>query len=143
MDSSDNLVYYLRRHQSGFSLIELLVIVSIISLLSSIVLSGLNVSRQKARDAVRRHDLHQIHSALELFYTSRGTYPATNQVWNAYPDGLQDADILPVIPMDPGGSNYHYENRGVNGFVLMADLEAGECWYNDTEGNRELACQSN
>lgn len=61
----------------GFTLIELLVVIAIIGLLSSVVLASLNSARLKSRDARRMADLKQLQIALELYYNSNGSYPAT------------------------------------------------------------------
>ena len=53
---------------------ELLVVISIISLLSSVVFASVNSARAKARDAKRRSDLRQIQTALEFYYDKYGTY---------------------------------------------------------------------
>ena len=63
--------------KKGFTLIELLVVIAIIGLLSSVVLTSLNSARVKARDVRRVSDLHQIQTALELFYDTYGRYPVT------------------------------------------------------------------
>ncbi len=63
--------------QSGFTLIELLVVISIISLLSSIILTSTMSARRKARDSVRKADLKQLVTALELYFTENNSYPAT------------------------------------------------------------------
>jgi len=63
-----------QRHY-GFTLIELMVVISIISLLASIILASMNSARAKARDARRLHDLRQIETALALFYDKFGKYP--------------------------------------------------------------------
>ena len=67
----------MRRERHGFTLIELMVVVSIISLLSSIVLAGVNTARVKARDARRKEDLHSIYTALHLYYDTNGYLPRT------------------------------------------------------------------
>ena len=61
--------------QKGFTLIELLVVIAIIGLLASIVLVSVNSAREKARDARRKADLHQIQLALEMYYDNNGHYP--------------------------------------------------------------------
>ena len=65
------------KNNKGFPLIELLVVVAIIGLLSSIVLSSLNNARISARDTRRISDMKNISTALELFYSTYGRYPIT------------------------------------------------------------------
>lgn len=62
-------------NKSGFSLIELLVVISIIGLLSSLAVVSLNSARQKARDAVRKADMAQLRTALNLYYDDKLKYP--------------------------------------------------------------------
>ena len=59
---------------AGFTLVELLVVISIISLLSSVVFASVNSARSKARDARRKSDLHAIQLALEFYFDKYGTY---------------------------------------------------------------------
>ena len=68
------------KKQKGFTLIELLVVISIISLLSSIIMSAINLTKARARDAVRRAQVRQIGTALELYYTVNGSYPPTYSI---------------------------------------------------------------
>ena len=63
------------KKQNGFTLIELLVVIAIIGLLASIVLVSQGAAREKARDASRKGDLHQIQLAIEMFYDATGSYP--------------------------------------------------------------------
>ncbi len=76
----------MNKHRKGFTLIELLVVISIIGLLSSIVLASVNQARIKARNAIRKSDLVQLRNALELYYSTYGSYPSTlsgtTYVWN-------------------------------------------------------------
>lgn len=61
--------------QTGFNLIELLVVISIIALLVTAALLIFNSSRQKSRDARRVADVKQIISALDLYFNVCNSYP--------------------------------------------------------------------
>ena len=63
-------------NKKGFTLIEILVVVSIIGLLSSVFLVGLGGFRSRGRDARRLADLRQVQNALEIYYTKCQRYPA-------------------------------------------------------------------
>lgn len=71
---------YFLINEQGFSLIELLVVISIIGLLSSLAVVSLNGARQKARDAVRKADMAQLRTALNMYYDDHPTtgYPVCN-----------------------------------------------------------------
>jgi prepilin-type N-terminal cleavage/methylation domain-containing protein len=120
---------FLSSKKSGFTLIELMVVISVIGLLSSIILGNLNRARQKARDTKRLSDVTEMRLALELYSQDHGgLYPhnthvvggvATNYdyVWVAsnpscysltngvggvvMADGLVSGGYIPEIPKDP------------------------------------------
>jgi type II secretion system protein G len=64
--------------KKGFTLLELLVVISIIGLLSSVVLASVNSARENARDTKRISDLREVRTALEMYYTDNGFYPNHN-----------------------------------------------------------------
>jgi type II secretion system protein G len=61
----------------GFTLIELLVVIAIVGLLSSVVISGVNSARAKARDTLRAQHIRQMQNALELYRSFNGSYPSS------------------------------------------------------------------
>ena len=63
--------------KKGFTLIELLVVVAIIGLLATLSIVALNTARAKARDAKRVGDMKQVQTALELYFSDNGSYPAS------------------------------------------------------------------
>ncbi len=93
-----------------FTLVELLVVISIISLLASIVFASLNSARAKARDAKRKADLRQLELAVQLYYDSNGQFPpsVTSVVGNTesspagWPAAFQNelASYLSPLPLD-------------------------------------------
>ena len=70
----------------GFSLIELLVVISIIGVLATIVVSSLSEARGRARDAARLRDIRTIQTAMELYYLDNGAYPSTFNLGGGTPD---------------------------------------------------------
>jgi prepilin-type N-terminal cleavage/methylation domain-containing protein len=62
----------------GFTLVELLVVMAIISILSTLIVGGFRSSQMRGRDAQRKSDLKQIANSLELFYQDYGKYPAAS-----------------------------------------------------------------
>jgi len=62
-------------NKKGFTIIELLVVISIIGLLSTISVVSLNGARIKSRDAKRVSDVDNIKKAIELYYDDKGEYP--------------------------------------------------------------------
>lgn len=61
--------------KKGFTLIELLVVISIIGVLSSIAVVSLNDARLKSRDALRKGDMAQMRTAINLYYDDNIKYP--------------------------------------------------------------------
>lgn len=60
--------------QRGFTLVELMVVLSIISLMSSIVLASLSTARARAADAAIRTDLNNIRSFSQIYFSNLGQY---------------------------------------------------------------------
>ncbi len=67
-------MYSSRTTNTGFTLLELLVVITIIGLLATIVMASLSVSRQKSRDATRKSQIEEIVKAYALYYADNGTY---------------------------------------------------------------------
>ena len=65
-----------KKNKSGFSLVELLIVFSLMGVLLSISLAALGSTRKSARDSKRKADLEQIRSALEMYRTDVGIYPS-------------------------------------------------------------------
>lgn len=59
----------------GFSLIEIMVVISIISILASVLYVNFNAARESSRDQVRTTDLKQLQLAVELYKAQNGRYP--------------------------------------------------------------------
>lgn len=122
-----------KKKQKGFTLIELLIVIGIIGILSGVLLVNFLGIRQRGRDGVRKSDLSQIQSALELYRADEGKYPATTD-FPACGSQLDDGGTPPVvvymkkIPCDPINADkyvYTYSPSGTDNstYSLFACLE--------------------
>jgi prepilin-type N-terminal cleavage/methylation domain-containing protein len=70
-------MFFLKKNKTrrAFTLVELLVVISIIGLLSTIATVSLTSARLKARDGKRQADVKQIITAMQLYYDTNGKYP--------------------------------------------------------------------
>ena len=62
----------------GFTLVELLVVVAIIGVLTSLLVVNYQNARERARDAQRKSDFRSLRSALRLYYNDFQAYPDSN-----------------------------------------------------------------
>lgn len=62
-------------YRFGFTLVEIMVVISIISILLSVLYVNFNAARESSRDAVRKTDLSQLQLALELYKAQNERYP--------------------------------------------------------------------
>lgn len=67
-----------RSSKAGFTMIELLVVTTIIIVLSTIGLISFRQTGMNARNGKRKADLENIRSSLVLYRTDNGSYPATS-----------------------------------------------------------------
>ncbi len=64
------------RNQLGFTLIELIVVVTIIGILAGIAVVNVKYANRKAREAALMKDLHDIREAIDNFYADKQRYPS-------------------------------------------------------------------
>lgn len=66
----------MKKQKRGFTLMELLITMGIIVLLMGVGVVSYSQTNKKARDSKRKADIESIRSALELYRTDQGQYPA-------------------------------------------------------------------
>jgi general secretion pathway protein G len=83
-----------RKGSSGFTLLELLVVMTIIGILAAVAIPALRDSPQRAREAALKSDLFTMRSTIDQFHGDKGYYP---------PDlaTLVSEGYLRQIPVDP------------------------------------------
>ena len=65
-----------KNKQSGFTIVELLIVIVVIGILAGLVITTFNGIQQKARDTERTTDIKAIHAQVEAFWAQKGYYPS-------------------------------------------------------------------
>jgi type II secretion system protein G len=125
-----------KNFRRGFTLVELLIVIAIIGVLATLLMVNFVGVRQRARDAQRKSDLRQVQSALEIYRSDNGSYPA-NAAGNILAANCGSTSLgnaactttyIQKIPVDPSGStyynngNYFYSSNNTT-YTLGACLE--------------------
>lgn len=134
--------------QSGFTLIELMVVVVILALLATFVVPQIMDRPEQARVVKAQQDIRSLESALKMYKLDNFAYPSTDQGLEALvkkPDGnpkprnYNPKGYLESLPQDPWGNAYLYLNPGEHGeidiYSLGADGAAGGTGYDADIGN--------
>ena len=118
---------------SGFSLVEILVVLVIMGLLISVVAPTVLNRADEARVQKVEADFKAIETALKIYRLDNYVYPTTEQGLEALvepssldpvPRNFKKGGYLPELPLDPWGRPYLYLSPGENGVVDLYSLGA-------------------
>lgn len=128
--------------KNGFTLLELLVTISIIGIISALLLANFNAARDRARDAQRKADLRNIQTALGIYYNDYEAYPASGtggSLGMIMACGVQTSPtvcswgtewkadnklLMSTLPKDPLSSqSYQYTRIDLDTYTIQACLE--------------------
>jgi len=144
----------LRKQQTGFTIVELLIVIVVIAILAAISIVAYNGIQKRARDTTRKSDLASIAKAVQLYGVDNGTI-ASNGCGNGWlptdPDGagpnksfnacLIDGKYITSALVDPSGlgscsglSCHAYMHYSCSqGTFLYANLETAPQTSTDTD----------
>jgi general secretion pathway protein G len=104
---------------TGFTLIELMIVVVILGLLATAIMPRILNRPEQARRAKAKMDIQSIASALALFKTDTGRFPTTAEglgalVTNPGIQGYSGDAYLEKVQADPWGRPYIYVSPGLH-----------------------------
>lgn len=122
----------MNKKKLGFTLVELLVVISIISILTIISVSSFRTAQIKARDAERKANLDAVSKSLMLYYNDNNKFPDLFPFGNSVTGfvGSDGTIYMRETPLDPISKNdyiYKYQpSTDLKQFAIFANLENKE-----------------
>ncbi len=109
---------------AGFTLIEIMVVVTILAILSVLVVPKLIGRTDEAKRVAAKVQIKNLEGALQMYRLDSGDYPTTEQGLDALvqkpsigetPKNWREGGYLPKVPKDPWGNAYVYTSPGTHG----------------------------
>ena len=113
-----------RKRRSGFTLVEILVVVVILGLLATLVIPRVVGRGEEAKRTATLVQIRALEQALDLYKLDNGFYPTTEQGLEALvskPSGMPEPmnyrkdGYMKKVPVDPWGRAYVYRSPGEHG----------------------------
>jgi general secretion pathway protein G len=109
----------MQRKQGGFTLLEIMIVVSIIVILLGLAISKIGNPTGFAKQTAVRADVQAIGTQLQLYESMNGFYPTTEQGLQALvtrsdtdPKPTRWYQLFKQVPKDPWGNDYIYRCPG-------------------------------
>lgn len=121
------------RHDQGFTLLELMIVIVILGILGAVVAPRLMDEPDKARVTQAKLQIANFSTAVKKFYLDNGFYPSTDQGLEALvekpasgrtPKNYPENGYMAKIPQDPWGNDYIYAAPGSNSPFEIASYGA-------------------
>lgn len=108
------------KNRFGFSLFELLVVISIIGIIIAVGTISYSSAQKRARDVRRKEDLQAIQKAFEQYYSVNGSSYAAS--CDAMVAENFSGEVMPTDPKNSGDYVYNFECQ-VYGYCVCAQME--------------------
>ncbi|MGB7345746.1 MAG: type II secretion system protein [Pirellulaceae bacterium] len=97
-----------KQHRRGFSLLELLAVVTILGVIAAVVIPRITTSKVAAQTEANKQNIAEINTAVERYYFEKGVWPAAD-----LSDIAKDSDYFPSgIPTNPlDNSSYKLDEK--------------------------------
>ncbi|MBK7416949.1 MAG: type II secretion system major pseudopilin GspG [Dechloromonas sp.] len=139
----------LKHNARGFTLIEVMVVIVILSVLAALIVPRIMSRPDEARAVAAKQDVAQVLQALKLYRLDNFRYPSTQQGLQALvvkptlePVPQRWQSYLDKLPKDPWGNPYQYLSPGIKGevdvFSLGADGKPGGDGVDSDVGSWDL-----
>lgn len=121
------MIILINKMKKAFTLVELLVVISIMAILTIITVSQFRTARKRANDVARKGDLNSVAKALQLYFADYGTMPADNVINDNWGEVFKDSSgyiYMVKLPKEntKGWPQYCYKTDGKK-YALFAKLE--------------------
>ncbi len=96
----------------GFTMVEMLVVIAIIAILASLILSGLNIARQRAKVTRARRDVAQLMTVWTAYYADYGRFPEISAASRL--GETENGTVITghdVVQIMRGRENFNSQNR--------------------------------
>jgi general secretion pathway protein G len=116
----------LRKKMSGFTLIEVMVVVVILAILAAMIVPKIMSRPEQAKMTKTKEDVLALENALEMYKLDNGFYPSTDQGLQSLivqpttppvPEHWQEGGYVKRLDNDPWSNPYQYLNPGVHGEI--------------------------
>lgn len=112
------------RRESGFTLIEIMVVLVIIAIMTALIAPQIMGRVDEARVTAAKQDIRTLETALDFYQMDNFRYPSTDQGLKSLvekpeppPPKWRTGGYLKAttVPKDPWGNEYHYLQPGIKG----------------------------
>lgn len=123
--------------QSGFTLMEIMVVIVILGLLASFIIPNLMGNKDKADRQKAVSDIVALENGLDMYRLDNGRYPTNEQGLAALiakpltpplPRNYPEDGYLRRLPQDPWGSDYRLSNPGVHNKIDISSAGPDGQW---------------